>query len=346
MPHHSERHMSQKRERTHMLNAKYGRHGHEGQSRHGHRGHANRPNPRQRTAQSAEDLASATIDHNGNSHHIGTYAAARDVLNDRFWRDDLVAHVGKTTWTRSPDGKRVKVSVINVKQAREYCDRMELKNILDEMDKREGMPTSADLAMQATTRPRQEAPQTQSDVTSRLDMRDVRDINEVPITPQELIGEQILHEESTSAAMESMSRHIADLHEAIDNQARERRRAASAKSDDAVDRATKAASMSGGKPGAGSTRTRQARHSRMPSGGGTRSGGGMRASSKDGNGKRGGGANREQLRRAKHQAFMRRRLDRIRKRIQRAKAVGNDRLATRLEAVLKRMTESTSKRQP
>ena len=58
--------------------------------------------------------------------------------------------------------------------------------------------------------------------------RQKNNINEIPITAQELAGEQILYEEQASSAMDDMRRHIDELHSTIERQSAMNRRNARA----------------------------------------------------------------------------------------------------------------------
>ena len=141
MSHNSDRHKIQKRERTHMLNAKYGRHGNGGHGRRGHRTHANRRFPAQRGIDDTTRLADATIHYGSDAFYV-----SHDVLGDALSGKaphDRIECVGSTVWRTSPDGKLVKVVVVNVKRAQEYNDRRKLRDMLNEMDKNEGLPSES-----------------------------------------------------------------------------------------------------------------------------------------------------------------------------------------------------------
>lgn len=233
MSHSSDRHKIQKRERTHRLNAKYDRHGHGGQGRNGHRGHAGRQFPQQRSVADTSGLADATIAHDSGSSTV-TNDALRDALDGRLPRDAQVEHVGSTVWRNGPDGKRVRVTVINVQKARKYRERQELQGILDEIDKRESLPSSNDAANTRASQASQSMPSSQDVQNGGTAARRQPDnINEIPITAQELAGEQILYEEQASSAMDDMRRHIDELHSTIARQSAMNRRnaRASAKSE-------------------------------------------------------------------------------------------------------------------
>lgn len=228
MSHSSDRHKIQKRERTHRLNAKYDRHGHGGQGRSGHRGHAGRQFPQQRSVASTSMLADATIVHDSGGKGK-TNDALRDALNGSLARDAQLEHVGSTVWRNGPDGKRIRVTVINVQKAREYRDRQALKGILDEIDKREGLPSAYDVAnSRASQAPTSTVSSQGSHNGSMAARRQKNNINEIPITAQELAGEQILYEEQASSAMDDMRRHIDELHSTIERQSAMNRRNARA----------------------------------------------------------------------------------------------------------------------
>ena len=228
MSHSSDRHKIQKRERTHRLNAKYGRHGHGGQGRSGHRGHAGRQFPQQRSVASTSMLADATIAHVSDGKGK-TNDALRDAINGSMARDAQLEHVGSTVWRNGPDGKRIRVTVINVQKAREYRDRQALKGVLDEIDKREGLPSAYDVAnARASQVPTSTVSSQGNHNGSMAARRQKNNINEIPITAQELAGEQILYEEQASSAMDDMRRHIDELHSAIERQSAMNRRNARA----------------------------------------------------------------------------------------------------------------------
>lgn len=228
MSHSSDRHKIQKRERTHRLNAKYGRHGHGGQGRSGHRGHAGRQFPQQRSVASTSMLADATIPHVSGGKGK-TNDALRDAFNGSMARDAQLEHVGSTVWRNGPDGKRIRVTVINVQKAREYRDRQALKGILDEIDKREGLPSAYDVAnARASQAPTSTVSSQGNHNGSMAARRQQNNINEIPITAQELAGEQILYEEQASSAMDDMRRHIDELHSTIARQSAMNRRNARA----------------------------------------------------------------------------------------------------------------------
>lgn len=234
MSHSSDRHKIQKRERTHRLNAKYGRHGHGGQGRNGHRGHAGRQFPQQRSIADTSRLADATIAHDSGGRPTVTNDAIRDSLNGRLPRDAQVEHVGSTVWRNGPGGKKVRVTVIHVQKAREYRERQELQGILDKIDKREGLPSAIDVANARASQASQSTPSSQGVQDGFTAARRQPDnINEIPITAQELAGEQILYEEQANFAMDDMRRHIDELHSTIARQSAMNRRNArtSAKSE-------------------------------------------------------------------------------------------------------------------
>lgn len=232
MSHSSDRHKIQKRERTHRLNAKYDRHGHGGQGRNGHRGHVGRQFPQQRSVTDTSRLADATIVHDSGGPTV-TNDALRDALNGRL-RDAQAEHVGSAVWRNGPNGKKVRVTVINVQKAREYRERQALQGILDEIDKREGLSSAIDGANARASQASPSTPSSQGiqDVLTAA-RRQPDNINEIPITAQELAGEQILYEEQASTAMDDMRRHIDELHSTIARQSAMNRRnaRASAKSE-------------------------------------------------------------------------------------------------------------------
>lgn len=389
MSHSSDRHKIQKRERTHRLNAKYDRHGHGGQGRNGHRGHAGRQFPQQRSVADTSRLADATIAHDSDAPTV-TNGAIRDLLDGMLPRDAQVEHVGSTVWHNGPDGKRVRVTIINVQKAREYRERQALQGILDEIDKREGLPSAIDLANARASQASTSTPSSQG-IAAR---RQSDDINEMPITAQELAGEQFLYEEQTSSAIDDMRRHIDELHSTIARQSAMNRR--NAKAAAKSDRQGKATSGSGGgiaaaaigdgaddanarrrggktgngRSGGGSPRVRGGKGNagkpaqRTAKGGGNAykrkpqhnarrlarsaavgAGGGMRGGSMSRGGSAGGahgGASQSQRVAARRQAIARKRMERIRQRIKFAQAVGNERLARRLQASLDSMTKRLS----
>lgn len=346
MSHNSDRHKIQKRERTHMLNAKYDRHGNGGHGRRGHRAHANRRFPAQRGIGDTARLADATL-HYGSGTAYVTNDAIGDALSGKA-PHDRIEHVGSTVWRTGPDGKRVKVVVVNVKRAQEYADRRKLRDMLNEMDKSEGLPSVRDLA---SARASQDEPRPRQDESNghAETQRQPKDINELPLTAQEVMGEQILHEEQTNSTMDDMRRQIDELRATIASQSPTSRRGNAAKPGAPTATSGNAiadASVRGGKGRngkGGGTPGRQQRNGtngRTGVGGGSALGGGAtskgtNASSVD---KHGGKRSLAQMLAARRQAIVRKRMERIRQRIKFAQAIGNDRLALRLQESLDSMT--------
>lgn len=357
MSHNSDRHKIQKRERTHMLNAKYGRHGNGGHGRRGHRTHANRRFPAQRGIDDTTRLADATIHYGSDAFYV-----SHDVLGDALSGKaphDRIERVGSTAWRTSPDGKLVKVVVVNVKRAQEYNDRRKLRDMLNEMDKNEGLPSERDLASAHASQDesyfRQDKPNGRSETQNRP-----KDINELPLTTQEVIGEQILYEEQANSTMDDMRRRIDELRATIASQsstdkgsheAKEARQtttmtkrgavastaAAGGNGDVIADANAKSVNGRNGK-GNGTSRRRQRNgtKSRTASGGGNARGSGAGTNTKAGNG-HGSEMSLSQRLAARRQTLALKRMERIRQRIKFAQAIGNDRLARRLQASLDSM---------
>jgi hypothetical protein len=173
-------------------------------------------------------LADATIAHVSGGKGK-TNDALRDAINGSLAKDAQLEHVGSTVWRNGPDGKRIRVTVINVQKAREYRDRQALKGILDEIDKREGLPSVYDVAnARASQAPTSTVSSQGNHNGSMAARRQKNNINEIPITAQELAGEQILYEEQASSAMDDMRRHIDELHSTIERQSAMNRRNARA----------------------------------------------------------------------------------------------------------------------
>lgn len=183
MPHNSERHRAAKRERTHRLNAKYGRHGHGGEARVGHRGHAGRQFPCMRAHLRAEDFP-----------------------------DDGHGPVYQTAWETDDDGNRVKVTRFNVQKVRDYQYRRQMRGVLDEIDRNEAAQEAA-VAQAQGAKPHDGTAQPRDAGTQQR--HDAGDINAKGPTSEEYGMDAMLIANEADSTIGEMHQRIAQLNEEI-----------------------------------------------------------------------------------------------------------------------------------